>query len=579
MKIFYGLFLFTIIFINVTVVVAQFSGGSGTSGDPYQIASAGDLGTLSGNSAYWGTGIYFEQMNNITVSGEWSPIGNSTSHFRGSYDGKGYTISGVTITDQSRNGHWAFFGSTNFATIKNVGLIGLSIAEKSVVGGLIGYSNGTTVSNSYTTGSVSGYYGYVGGFIADAYGTSISNCYSTVTVSGGTSGSGSYTGGLVGRCTNSSPISNSYHITGNVSGRDYVGGLVGGLESSSSVSQCYSSGSVSGYGAVGGLVGHKSSDIDNSYSRANVSNTSSISGGLVGQNISGTIDNCYSTGTATGTANVGGLVGYQDGGPITDSFWDTEASSQSSSAGGTGKTTAEMKTQSTFLGAGWSSSVWNIGDGINDGYAYLDWQNPGGSPLPVELIEFTAASVGSTVEIRWMTTTETNNYGFEIERKANYQLSNYQISQLQNSEWEAVGFVRGHGTTNTPKEYTFSDNVTMAGCYSYRLKQIDRDGNFTYSSAIEVSIAAAPAVFGLEQNYPNPFNPTTVLSYQLSANSMTTLIVYDALGREAAALVNELKAPGIYSVQFDGAHLPSGIYFARLSSGGETQSRKILLMK
>ncbi len=88
-----------------------------------------------------------------------------------------------------------------------------------------------------------------------------------------------------------------------------------------------------------------------------------------------------------------------------------------------------------------------------------------------------------------------------------------------------------------------------------------------------------PLRFTLEQNYPNPFNPTTVIGFQLSENRFTTLKIYDAIGREVATLVNDAMEAGIYSVQFDGTKLSSGIYFAKLTSGTKTQMRKLLLVK
>ncbi len=88
-----------------------------------------------------------------------------------------------------------------------------------------------------------------------------------------------------------------------------------------------------------------------------------------------------------------------------------------------------------------------------------------------------------------------------------------------------------------------------------------------------------PKEFALEQNYPNPFNPTTAIGYQLSANSFTTLKIYDAIGREVATLVNEVKDAGYYSAQFDGMKLSSGIYFAKLTSDRKTQMKKLLLLK
>ncbi len=89
----------------------------------------------------------------------------------------------------------------------------------------------------------------------------------------------------------------------------------------------------------------------------------------------------------------------------------------------------------------------------------------------------------------------------------------------------------------------------------------------------------SPRQFLLLQNYPNPFNPSTTISYQLAANGFTTLKVYDAIGREVATLVSELKEAGTYSAQFDGSKLANGIFFARLQSGDKVQLKKMVLLK
>jgi hypothetical protein len=191
--------------------------------------------------------------------------------------------------------------------------------------------------------------------------------------------------------------------------------------------------------------------------------------------------------------------------------------------------------------------------------------------LPVELTSLTASTSKNGVTLNWKTATETNNYGFEIQRSA-------VSSQQSNKSWSKLGFVEGNGTTNAPKSYSFTDK-SASGKISYRLKQIDRDGKFEYSQVVEVTAVTTPKEFALEQNYPNPFNPTTAFSYQLSANSFTTLKIYDAIGREVATLVNEAKEAGTYSAQFDGAKLSSGIYFAKLTSDRKTQMKKLLLLK
>ena len=116
---------------------------------------------------------------------------------------------------------------------------------------------------------------------------------------------------------------------------------------------------------------------------------------------------------------------------------------------------------------------------------------------------------------------------------------------------EKIGFVNGNGTSSSPKNYSFSDNTAKNGYkYKYRLKQIDNNGDYKYSSEIEVLANLAPANYSLSQNYPNPFNPSTVINYQLPKPGKVILKVYDIIGKEVATLVNEYKDAGSYSVTF-----------------------------
>jgi len=187
------------------------------------------------------------------------------------------------------------------------------------------------------------------------------------------------------------------------------------------------------------------------------------------------------------------------------------------------------------------------------------------SALPVELQSFTATVNGSAVELHWSTATETNNYGFEIERKSN-------------DEWEAIGFVEGQGTINAPHYYSFVDS-RASGTVTYRLKQMNRDGTFEYSQSIEVYANGIPTNFALSQNHPNPFNPATVITYQLPVQSRVTLKVYDVLGKEVATLVNESKGAGVYDVAFDASRFSSGMYFYRLQAGSYTSVKKMIVTK
>jgi len=185
-----------------------------------------------------------------------------------------------------------------------------------------------------------------------------------------------YIGGLVG--VNKGTVSNSYS-TGSLTGVEWVGGLVG--QNDGTVSNSYSTGYVTSDSSGGGLMGGNVGTVSNSYSTSSVTGDSGA-GGLIAVN-SGTVSNSYSTGSVTGNDYLGGLVGYSEG-TVSDSFWDTETSGQASSAGGTGKTTAEMKSIATFSGAAWNiiavggsgtrnpSYIWNIVD--HETYPFLNWQ-------------------------------------------------------------------------------------------------------------------------------------------------------------------------------------------------------------
>ena len=193
----------------------------------------------------------------------------------------------------------------------------------------------------------------------------------------------------------------------------------------------------------------------------------------------------------------------------------------------------------------------------------------GSNPLPTELTSFSLTTLGSSIKLNWNTATEINNFGFEILRQAQ-----------DDKNWEKIGFVNGNGNSNSPKEYSFVDDKLSTGKYSYRLKQIDNDGQFEYSKIIEVDMNGVKK-FELSQNYPNPFNPSTVIGYELPVNGFVSLKVFDVLGNEIATLVNEEKPAGSYNVQFtiNSVQLGSGVYFYRLQSGDYVESRKMVILK
>ncbi len=198
--------------------------------------------------------------------------------------------------------------------------------------------------------------------------------------------------------------------------------------------------------------------------------------------------------------------------------------------------------------------------------------------LPVELISFSASILNNLVLLNWATATEINNYGFEIER-SNPTISDITPSRGEGkSVWVKIGFVNGHGNSNSPKSYSFIDERPSPNGASYRLKQIDFDGTFEYSKVIEVT-AELPSGYVLGQNYPNPFNPETTISFQLPEVQFVNLTIYDMLGKKVEELVNDQLEPGFHSVFFNGSDLSSGTYLYRLETDSFTQAKKMLLVK
>jgi hypothetical protein len=180
------------------------------------------------------------------------------------------------------------------------------------------------------------------------------------------------------------------------------------------------------------------------------------------------------------------------------------------------------------------------------------------SPLPVSLESFTYNVSGRDVNLKWVTTVEENNAGFEV-----YRISS-DLNASDPNNWLKVGYIKGNGNKNTPTNYNFTDTKLPSGKYNYRIKQIDYNGNYEYFTLNGIAKIENSKSISLHQNYPNPFNPTTNIDYDLSADSKVTLKVYDISGREVLTLVNDQQKAGFYTVKFNATNLSSGTYFYKL---------------
>ncbi|MBS1495054.1 MAG: T9SS type A sorting domain-containing protein [Bacteroidetes bacterium] len=193
--------------------------------------------------------------------------------------------------------------------------------------------------------------------------------------------------------------------------------------------------------------------------------------------------------------------------------------------------------------------------------------------LPVELSSFTSSVNKNDVNLKWSTSNEQNNSGFDIERKL-----------LSDNNWKKIGFVQGRGNSNSQVDYSYNDTKLESGKYNYRLKQIDYNGNFKYydlNTEVQVGI---PSKFVLAQNYPNPFNPSTKIDFDLPENAKVSIKIYDISGKEVANVMNDYKTAGYYSASFNASRLSSGLYFysiSALTDNGKTYSsvKKMMLVK
>ncbi|MCK5271308.1 MAG: hypothetical protein KAJ52_01980 [Sedimentisphaerales bacterium] len=383
-------FVLTVLWLFALPAQAKYNGGTGDPCDPYQINDPCQLNAVGADPCDWDK--HFVLTADIDMAGYSymtaviAPDTPDTSiyfdgiPFEGVFDGDGHIVSNLTInTAGACNDYLGLFGKIEGfgAEIKNLGIENINITGgdySDSLGGLCGENNGGTIINCYTAGPVTGGEN-LGGLCGSNYKSTITNCYATGPVTGRFNSY--YLGGLCGY-NNDVSISDCY-ASGSVTGggdSDYLGGLCG-CNHGGIIINCYAAGSVAGDNYLGGLCGSNNrGTITNCYATGSVTGDNCL-GGLCGVNDESTITNCYAAGLVTGDNALGGLCGYNDEGTITNCFWDTQTSGMSYSDGGTGKTTAQMQTQSTFTNAGWDFT-----DESANGTHQI-WQMPTGGGYPV----------------------------------------------------------------------------------------------------------------------------------------------------------------------------------------------------
>ncbi|PID30787.1 MAG: hypothetical protein CR982_00885 [Candidatus Cloacimonadota bacterium] len=318
--------LLVLLFVFIAILKSEeYSGGSGTEADPYQISTLNDLKILSETSEDWTK--YFKQTDDIDASEtqNWdngkgfNPIGK----FQGVYDGDNHNITGLYIKRTTQyDVRIALFGVIENAEVSNLALENLFVEGSNSVGGLAGTIRyGSIIKNCSTSGIIK---------------SSDHNPYVN-----------QLCGGLVAYLKDNCKVENSSSSC-EVDGCKYVGNLIGSVTLNCLVLNSYAIGSVAGSIQVGGLVGECC--------------------------YNSKIENCYSSGVVSGDELVGGLVGRLENSFVENSYWDKETSGQTTSAGGEGKTTEEMKDINTYQN--WDfSDIWSISENENNGYPILLWQS------------------------------------------------------------------------------------------------------------------------------------------------------------------------------------------------------------
>ncbi len=200
------------------------------------------------------------------------------------------------------------------------------------------------------------------------------------------------------------------------------------------------------------------------------------------------------------------------------------------------------------------------------------------APLPITLASFTVAPSQNSAGVRlsWMTVSETNNFGFYVQRRV---AADQVFADVPNS------FIPGHGTTLAEQQYSYVDNPPKSSSLEYRIRQVDLDGQIHLSESVSggaaaVAVAAAPAVFALSQNYPNPFNPATEIQFTVATTGHTTLKIYNMIGQVVSTLFDGIAETGkYYRMTLNGSQLASGVYFYRLQGVNKSDLKKMVLLK
>lgn len=269
--------------------------------------------------------------------------------------------------------------------------------------------------------------------------------------------------------------------------------------------------------------------------------------------LSGGVTNGQLTALSSGTDGPNGVYKYGNGGIFPDeSFHD-----------------ANYWVDLVFNGPG--STTFNLtgitdanGCAVSGNLQSLTVTSSQCAPLPVTLVNLSAAARDHTITLRWATLTEINNQGFEVQRSTD------------GTNWIPIGFVQGAGNSNTELQYSFTDDHLSPRRYYYRLKQLDFDTHSKFSN-IAAATVYDRTMYRLGQNYPNPFRSNTFIEFSLPVRQKVTITLLDIQGRVLKILLQETKEPGTYTLEFNKKEFSSGVYYYKMDTADFTEVRKLII--
>jgi len=330
--------------------------GDGTMYNPYIIASIEDLNEFSNNEGL--NDGYYILNTNIDLGGKTFDASVINRRFEGNFNGQGHTVSNFII--QCSNDYVGLFSVLDGGIIESLDVSFFDINGAFFVGGVCGQNDGGSIRNCNSDGNVNGTQ-YVGGLTGHNNYGSIKNCSSKVIITGL-----DYTGGFCGRNYMGDIRENKSDSI--VTGGDFTGGFLGS-NYKGILDENSSAGTVSGSRYVGGFLGHTGyGTVNNSYSESSVAGVDYI-GGFCGRFYYGDVSYCYSSGNVSGTEYIGGFTGSEEDATFSSCYWNINLAGITNSAGGVGKTDAEMQLQTTY--ENWDfTTKWYM-----NGYSILQWQD------------------------------------------------------------------------------------------------------------------------------------------------------------------------------------------------------------